>query len=225
MRVAFIRTCDCTGLGHRARAAAIERAMARSGRGDVLRTFGQKEQHIRAWRPDLAVVDMRWRGIREFACPAWLLVRATTSSWDGFDPARWERVIGIEPGATGPLTDEVPPVVMVNPDEVSPGPFDGRTVVMHAGPASEVEALCLLAGPGAFVIGGEPWPAARSLPSAARIYAGGGYNSVWEARWLDYAERTTFVPFRRGDDDQAARIAERTPMTGNGADVIARWIA
>ena len=49
-------------------------------------------------------------------------------------------------------------------------------------------------------------------------------NSVWEARWLGYAERTTFVPFPRGNDDQAARIAGRVPMTENGADVLAGWM-
>ena len=224
MRVAFVLTCDCGGLGHLARAAAIERALGRRGWAGEYRMFPRADvAGLATWAPDLALVDLRWRDVPSLPCPAWLLVRATTSPWDGFDAGRWERVIGIEPGATGPLTDEVPPVVMVNPDEVAHG-FDGMTVVMHAGSAAEVARLSDMSGPGAVVIAGEPWPAARFLPFAARVYTGGGYNSVWEARWLGYAERTTFVPFPRGNDDQAARIAGRVPMTENGADVLARWM-
>ena len=69
-------------------------------------------------------------------------------------------------------------------------------------------------------------PAAEWLGGADRVVCGGGYNAYWEARWLGYAERSTFVPFRRSIDDQASRLAmfrDHFPRE-NGADELARWI-
>jgi predicted glycosyltransferase len=102
--------------------------------------------------------------------------------------------------------------------------------VVHAGAAAEVAHLLARAGPTArsldLAAEDAPFPAAAWLQGASSILAGGGYNTFWEARWLGYAARTTFVPFPRSIDDQAARVGTfgSVPFLRNGADTLARAI-
>jgi hypothetical protein len=58
------------------------------------------------------------------------------------------------------------------------------------------------------------------------VATGAGYNSFWEARWLGYADRTTFTAFARPIDDQVWRVREcgAHTMRENGADALARAI-
>jgi hypothetical protein len=188
---------------------------------------------------------LRWilSGLR---CEAWLLVRICPPQWlNGvpglpFEPSQYARIIAVEPMPERGAREAIDPVVVCNPEECQPpgalrerlGVANGRplTVVSHAGGRGEVEDLSRVAGEGAVVLDlfepGAPFPAAEWLPGADRIVTGGGYNAFWEAHWLGYWERTTFVPFRRSIDDQALRVetCRGAIPRENGADTLARWI-
>ena len=45
------------------------------------------------------------------------------------------------------------------------------------------------------------FPLAAWLGDADVLHTGAGYNAYWEARWLGYDAKTTFMPFRRNIDD------------------------
>jgi hypothetical protein len=211
-------------------------------------------QRLQALAPDLLLVDLFWAPLYWvlpfLSCEAWLLVRTCPPVWlQGppdmpFRKAAFDRVIGIEP-LDHPLLDEViDPIVVANPGECRPpGALKERfgvpeaeplTVIAHAGERGEAAVLAERAG----TVGEgrvvrldlfdpeAPFPAAEWLPGADRVVCGAGYNAYWEARWLGYADRATFVPFRRSIDDQARRLSvcgDRVPSE-NGADVLARWI-
>lgn len=105
-------------------------------------------------------------------------------------------------------------------------------MVVHAGLADERPGLvAAAAGSGETAVLSlfereALFPAAEWLPGADAVVSGAGYNAFWEARWLGYADRATFVPLPRRIDDQARRLAEcrRHPMRVNGADRLAGWI-
>jgi hypothetical protein len=209
-------------------------------------------QRLHAFAPDLLVVDLFWAPLYwvlpTLPCDTWLLVRTCPPVWltgpreMPFDPDAFDRIIGIEPLGYPQLDLVIDPVVVANPDECRPpGALKERfgipagerlTVVAHAGERGEAAVLAeQAAGEGRVVrldlfAPSAPFPAAEWLSGADRIVCGAGYNAYWEARWLGYAERTAFVPFRRSIDDQTLRLSafrDHVPRA-NGADVLARWI-
>jgi hypothetical protein len=206
------------------------------------------------WAPLLHVLPLlageAWLLVRRVP-PAWF----TGPSGHPFDARRFARILSIEPGAgLGHATEEIDPVVVANPDERRPpgalraalGLGSERLVVVHqAGKAGEWASLVAgKAGVHAFTLarpdlaphaapagvrlhdGDAFFPLAEWLHGADEIVTGAGYNAFWEARWLGYADRTTFVPFERRIDDQAWRLracATHVPRA-NGADTIASWL-
>ena len=200
--------------------------------------------------PDLLLVDMFWGPLRwvlpRLACEAWLLVRICPPVWlEGgpglpFEPAQYRRRFAIEPIRHPRLAETLDPIVVANPEECRGreevrrrwGVASGEplALVQHAGERGEIEELRRLAGPEARTLDlFEPealFPAAEWLPGADRVYSGAGYNSYWEARWLGYERRTTFLPFRRSIDDQARRLKEFRDVRPreNGADALAREV-
>lgn len=208
-------------------------------------------RRLRQFCPDLLLVDLFWTPLRwilpQLGAEAWLLARICPPVWwvgppeAPFSAALFRRIVAIEPFDAPPATDRIDPVVVANPEECQPPealrerlgvPVDqDLTVVVHAGERgeladllaaapTEVAARLDLADPTA------PFPASEWLGGADHVVAGAGYNTFWEARWLGYAARTTFVPFRRTIDDQTRRAAglrEPRPRR-NGADVLAGWI-
>lgn len=208
-------------------------------------------EELRRFGPDLLLVDMFWAPVRHILptldCEAWLLLRACPDQWlHGtprlrYDPTLYGRVIGIEPAAPAEA-ERVEPIVVANPDECrSPGELRARfavasarrlTVVVHAGLADErPELVAAAAGEGEVVVlslfePGAPFPAAEWLGGADHVISGAGFNAFWEAHWLGYRGRTTFVPLPRRIDDQARRLTtcRDHPMAVNGADRLAGWI-
>ncbi len=113
---------------------------------------------------------------------------------------------------------------------------EGRRIVVvtHAGLRGEIEELLARASgldghrlvfdlfdPSA------PVPAAEWLPAADAIVCGAGFNAYWQARWLGYEARATFVPFERVLNNEHQRLVKHGAyrMRENGADQLARWIA
>jgi hypothetical protein len=210
-------------------------------------------QRLQSFAPDLLLVDLFWAPLYwvlpSLRCEAWLLVRTCPPVWltgppaAPFRPDAFDRIVGIEPISHPLLDDVIDPIVVANPGECRPAaalrkryevPAEARlTVVAHAGERGEAAVLAATAAQGEGRVvqldlfdPAAPFPAAEWLAGADRIVCGGGYNSWWEAHWLGYAGRTTFLPFRRSIDDQAARLREfhGFAMRDNGADVLARWI-
>ena len=200
--------------------------------------------------PDLLVVDMFWAPLYwvlpHVVCQAWLLVRTCPARWlqgppaAPFDASHYERILGIEPIEAPELTDHIDPIVIANPEDQRPAgdlrrhlglsPEARLELVVHAGERGEMRELRRVAGDDARELDLRDaealFPAAEWLGEADRIVCGAGYNSFWEAHWLGYAQRTTFVPFARTIDDQAARLdrfGSHQPRE-NGADTLARWI-
>jgi hypothetical protein len=200
--------------------------------------------------PDLLLVDLFWAPLRwvlpGLACEAWLLVRSCPDGWllgrpdFAFAREQYRRIIGIEPNAHAAVSEAIDPMVVANPEECRPPealrdhlgmPAERPVkVVVHAGERGELAELLRVGGDGAVILDlFEPpalYPAAEWLGGADRIVSGCGYNAFWEARWLGYAERTEWVPFRRSIDDQARRLADcrsHRPRA-NGADTLAHWI-
>jgi hypothetical protein len=165
-----------------------------------------------------------------------------------FQRGQYERILAIEPlaqrGLHGDRIDRIDPIVVADPaDVLTPAAVRERwgvpageelVVVAHAGQPGELEVLrqaAGAAGAAAHVVfdlfdPAAPFPAAPWLAGADRVVSGLGYNSFWEARWLGFAGRTLFVPFRRSIDDQAGRLAASGDhvMRENGADTLARMI-
>jgi hypothetical protein len=188
------------------------------------------------------------------ACPAWLLLRRCPAIWlEGppglpFQRGQYERVLAIEPLAQSVLDgdridpiDPIDPIVVADPADIqTPAAVRERwgvpageelVVVAHAGQTGELEVLRQAAGTSAHVVfdlfdPAAPFPAAPWLAGADRVVSGLGYNAFWEARWLGFAGRTLFVPFRRSIDDQGGRLAANGGyvMRENGADTLARMI-
>lgn len=210
-------------------------------------------QRLRAWAPDLLVVDMFWAPVRHLLahlpCPAWLLVRACPPVWlQGrgdvrFEPGAWDRIIEIEPLGLPVATHRLDPIVVVDPDEREPATAlrqrlgvparESLTVIVHAGEPGEMDALRRAAegSPTDHTLeldlhAAGPFPAAAWLGGADRIVAGAGYNTFWEAKWLGHGPRCTFLPFERTIDRQRLRVevlGRHAPAT-NGANTLAGWI-
>jgi hypothetical protein len=205
-------------------------------------------QALRAFRPDLVLVDLFWAPLRHVlpalpGCEAWLLVRQVPAAWfagpprSPFDRTQWARVVAIEPCVVPVPHESVAPVVVANPDEAAPpGALRARLgaaepslqVAVHAGQPGELDALLQAAPPGTRALDlrapGAPFPACLELGGADGLHLGGGYNSVWESVWMGYAARCRYTPFVRRLDDQAwrCRVAPSVAMRGNGADALVR---
>ncbi len=204
---------------------------------------------LASFDPDVVLVDMFWaplqRTLPRLRGEAWLLARTCVPVWFvgpkalPFDRSLYARVLAIEPSAPLDVAKEtLEPIVIANPDECRPpGALRERfavpegtrlEVVMHAGLPGERGQLEASSGAGTRVLdlydADALFPAAEWLGGADAIACGAGYNSFWEARWLGYADRTTFRAFARPIDDQEKRV--RTcgghVMRDNGADLLAR---
>lgn len=206
---------------------------------------------LRDYAPDLLLVDLFWAPLRwilsGFPCEAWLLVRICPPHWLAgppgmpFEPSQYARIIAIEPMPDRGARETIDPIVICNPDECRPPgalrerlgvpPGSPLTVVLHAGQRGEAEQLARAAGEEGTVLDlFDPealFPAAEWLAGADRVVSGAGYNAFWESRWLGYADRAEFIPFRRSIDDQALRLglSRGTAPRNNGADILARWIS
>lgn len=203
-------------------------------------------QALLAFAPELLLVDCYWAPLRHLlplpGCEAWLLARWLPARWfDGRDGARWEprqyrRIFSIEPsGGPGEL---LAPVVVCNPNEAKPrgalrarlGVADGAMlrVVAHTRAPGEAEAMAARAGGDAVVLTlyatSALFPLAAWLGDADEIIAAAGYNTFWEACWLDTAARTRFTPLNPEQRWRLSACAE-VAMRENGADQLAAMIA
>jgi len=202
------------------------------------------------FQPDVLLVDLFWAPVHHLLphlrCEAWLLVRCCPRAWFGgppdtrWDPARFARIIGIEPLPHAAIRERVEPVVVCNPEECRPPgalrahlevpPGRPLVVAMHAGLPGEMAALAKAGGHGVVTCDlyteSALFPVAEWLRDADGVFAGAGYNSFWEARWLGWFERTVFTPFPRAVDNQGWRLATCSTyrMQQNGADTLARWL-
>lgn len=204
---------------------------------------------VAAFAPDLVVLGQFWAPVHHliaaWGAPAWLLLRAAPAQWTQgfpgmpFDPKRFARIVAIEPVELAHVRERIDPIVLANADDAGPllpTPLSSRAalgvVAVHAGLPGELEQLVARSPKPVttrFDLRDQsaPFPVCLLLAAdAEHVVCGAGYNSYWEARWLHYASRTTFVPFARNIDDQAWRVtacADFVPKE-NGADVLARWI-
>ena len=219
-------------------------------RDPKLAASSELAERLRAFDPDLLIVDLFWGPLRwvlpHLACEAWLLVRLCPPIWlQGrsdlpFAPEQYRRRFAIEPIEHAHLNESLEPIVIANPEDCRPesevrarfGVAEGEPLafVVHAGERGEIAELERAAGPRAIALdlhqSDAPFPAAEWLSAADRVTSAAGYNSFWEAQSLGYSERTTFLSFPRSIDDQARRIAEFRgirPRT-NGADSLAAKI-
>lgn len=209
-------------------------------------------ERLRSFAPDVLVVDMFWAPLRHVlpipGCEAWLLLRSFPRAWlvgpPGlpFDASQYARIVAIEPVTADAVTHTIDPVVIANPDECRPagalrrklGAPSGRKLVavMHAGLRGEHRSFTPALMPGEMLVTFDlhdesaTFPIAEWLGDCDRIHCAAGYNSFWEAHWLRYAERTTFFPFARRNDDQRWRVSRCAGhrMSSNGADTLASWI-
>jgi len=196
---------------------------------------GELARALRAFDPDLVVVDLFWAPLMHvlpvLRAEAWLLLRICPHRWLApphrpqaqFDPRRYARVIGIEPFVAPAVRERIDPVVCVNHEELRPkGALRARlgvdaserlVVVVQAGFTGEGAMLRARAEPLGGVVRlldlhdpASPFPAAEWLGDADVIVAGAGYNAFWEGRWLGHGARTVHLPMPRPNDDQALRM-------------------
>ncbi len=207
---------------------------------------------LRRFRPDLLLVDLFWAPLRWILpileLEAWLLLRTCPPSWligparIPFDDRRFARIIGIEPITHRVVREWIDPVVIVNHDECRSRaelrqrfdvPDDQPLVIStHAGKPGEAATLEAWLPRDHHLVNlslydeAPLFPAAAWLGGADAVILGAGYNAFWEARWLGYFPRSTFVSFPRKIDDQAYRLRRfaDSAMQRNGADTLARWI-
>lgn len=208
-------------------------------------------RRLDALRPEVLLVDLFWAPLHwllpALSCEPWLLLRLCPPRWlvgppgMPFEPGRFRRVLAIEPFEHPAIGETIEPIVVANPEECRPigalrerfgvPPGERLVAILHAGQRGEAAELATTAPPGRQVSldlfePGALFPAAEWLGGADHVVAGCGYNAFWEARWLGWAERTTFIPFPRSIDDQARRRATfggHRPRR-NGADALARLI-
>ncbi len=202
--------------------------------------------------PDLLIVDLFWAPVLHIVptlgCESWLLVRRCPLVWlhgnaeIQFNRHDYRRVIGIEPVEHQQISERIDPIVICNQDEChsraelaqrfSVDPDRAITFVSHAGLAGEIGSVAPPGQTKGIVIVSDlhgtnsVFPLAPWLNVADAIYCSAGYNSYWEARWLGYADKTTFTAFRRQIDDPIWRLAEcgSHSMRSNGADTLATSI-
>lgn len=207
---------------------------------------------LRGFRPDLIIAELFWAPLHHirhlFDCEVWLLLRKCVDQWfvgppeARYDPARWDRIIAMEPIEHPSITHRIDPVVCANPDECQPdaalrehlGVADEKTlaVVAHTGPREEQDALAAVGEEDVHVAHfdlNDPdslFPLAEWLPGADVIMTGAGFNAYWESKWLGFYDRCFFTAFPRPIDDQAWRARECADYwpKENGADTLSRWI-
>lgn len=215
----------------------------------------QLAQQLAAFAPQLLIVDLFWVPLAfvPLPCPAWLLLRSVPSFWlvgpreARFDARRFDRVLAIEPAPGLERFEAIPPVVVANPDErrsradlcealgadaskplhlvAAAGlPTDQQTL-SAVGPAAGAQVRRLELSTKAAPFPLAPWLSA--LEARDRLVAAPGYNTFWEAHWLGFADKTTWVPIKRVLDDAAWRAAftPTTKWNENGADWLARAVA
>lgn len=97
----------------------------------------------------------------------------------------------------------------LTPPDVPEVPPEHYTLVVHSGPAEEVEELIAYAhdrgAPDVLVA--NVYPARHLYPAAARIVTAAGFNTMLETR--QWAHKHDVVPFPRRFDDQFLRAARR----------------
>ena len=99
---------------------------------------------------------------------------------------------------------------------------DGLHLVVHSGPAGEVNQLTTLAPELRAVINLDYYPVCNILHRAAHVYSGAGYNIM--AEMLGRPNHTA-IPFPRHYDDQAARLRNFFTAPADGTPLAARTIA
>lgn len=123
------------------------------------------------------------------------------------------------------------------PEELERRLETGRCcLVVHGGPAGEVEKLVAAAGEAEVVAAITPWgqraagmetfdyyPAGNLVARAARVVSGAGYNMV--ADMMFARGRHTAVAFERRYDDQAGRLAAWRDASSDGTGEAAEAIA
>lgn len=268
MRVAYL-TGGTIGVGHLMHGMAIQRGLKRTGVEAELRMFGPDLPFavnlgelgytplwprnvaidpgpilpaLRAYQPDLLLVDLAWRmaipAIETLELRSWLLLRKVPPQWTRDLPASvYERIIGIEPDCHPSVREEIDPLVVCEPEEQKPREAlrtyanvpSGTPlhVAIHAGIRGEIWTF---APPGKCLIldlhQQSLFPAAEWLNGADAIYTGAGYCTFWESKRLGFYDRTRFTPLLRPIDDQHWRVrtfADYTPK-GNGANQLAEMI-
>jgi hypothetical protein len=207
---------------------------------------------LRAWQPDLLLIDLFWVPLSLVAlpCPAWLLLRSVPSAWlvgpseARFSPQRYERVFAIEPAPGLESFEAIPPIVYEKIwlprtreelcDRLSLDVQKPLRLIVQAGLPSDDEMLQNEADRqgGGFVrvlpellTPASPW--LQTLRDDDRVIAGAGYNLYWESHYFGFLEHMHFVGLPRRIDDQAWRASlhqHATAPTQNGADVLASQI-
>ncbi len=211
-------------------------------------------RQLAAFAPDLLIVDLFWVPLAfvPLPCPAWLLLRSVPAFWlvgpkeARFDAGRFERVLAIEPAPGLERFEAIPPIVVANRDEARPrvelcehlgaDPGQPLHLVATAGLPTDLGTLSAIAPtPGAqsrslqLSTKGAPFPLAQwlaGLEPRDRLIAAPGYNTFWEAQWLGFADKVSWVPIKRVLDDAVWR-ASCAPIPGwneNGADWLARAV-
>lgn len=206
------------------------------------------------YSPDLLLVDLFWAPLLYILpllqCEAWLIVRSCPPAWlrgnenIRFDSTQYARVIEIEPVGHPEIREQIEPVVICNPDEartrddvcsrwnignekkiyvISHTGLDGENDELGADTDSQDNIAVIrsdLHDPDS------TFPLAIWLPSVDRIYCAAGYNSYWEARWMNYAHKTRLRVIGRQIDDPLSRVnaGRDYRMKANGADTLARSI-
>ena len=220
-------------------------------RSPALASAGLLAEALRAFAPDVLLVDCYWAPLRHVLplarCEAWLLARWLPPRWflgppdSPWEPRQYRRVIRIEPCDTPGVTDTLPPLVISNPDEARPkGALrahlkvrDGErlSLVAHAGLPGEAASLAARAGEGYVVLSlhdaNALFPLAEWLGDADEVFTAAGYNSYWEARWMGTEPRTRFCVLDRQRPEQQWRLSTcaEEPMRENGADRLARMLS
>jgi hypothetical protein len=209
------------------------------------------------YAPDLLIADLFWAPLLHIRplldCEAWLIVRSCPPIWlrgtqnVRFDPAQFERVIGIEGIEHEEIREHIDPIVICNPDEAKTrtelcehwGVDERKRIVAisHAGLRGEIAALRADCMAGieldeTVIIQSDLhdedaiFPLAVWLPVVDEIHCLAGYNSYWESRWMGYTDKTEFRVTKRKIDNPLGRIStgHSYEMRHNGADVLARSI-
>jgi hypothetical protein len=228
IRVAYATPETC-GSGHAVRGIALVRAGKQAGI-DV-RAFGPPvpypalmasgyegtddwRERVVAFGPDLLLSDVGWirlDDVRErLQVPAWALLRWMPPGWlaSRVGLQNWRR-ISIEPAADGMagITDSIPPIVVCNPSDIRPGPYDDQDVTLGS-----------LHDPTA------PFPVGHLLTRARSIVSSAGSNAYWEAVWLGYRDRVRWLS-EPAALDRVERLRVGGEMTANGGAVLMQMIA
>lgn len=210
----------------------------------MVRVLGDWADGARAYveetRPRAVVTDTFPYGLREEwrgGAPGCLIHVARRLRAPVFlTRADFALILEAEPLAAGHRAALGSSVVLEGPIILAPGrvrtpvpaalDMDGLTLVVHSGPAEEVEVLrAMAAGPHVLIspwAGWEYYPATNLYARAERVITGAGYNSM--ADMLAHKGRHKAVAFERRHDDQAARLRSFFRTAGNGTGQAVRAI-